>query len=173
LSLPTDRGRLEVHETLVVRGHSHVFACGDCAAVPDVTRPGSITGMTAQHAQRQGKLVARNVVASLVHRDLESYAHHDLGFVVDLGGRQAAANPVNIPLSGLLAKAITRGYHLLSLPGNRVRTGIDWGLDAIMAPPAVQLGLIDAEHISLECTHPGDRGPRAAMSGLPDAVLGG
>ena len=75
LSLPTDRGRLQVHETLVVPGHAHVFACGDCAAVPDVTRPGSVTGMTAQHAQRQGKLVARNVAASLKRQDLEPYKH--------------------------------------------------------------------------------------------------
>ena len=157
LALPTERGRLRVHETLVVRGHSHVFACGDCASVPDVTRPGSVTGMTAQHAQRQGRLVARNVAASLVQQDLEPYKHHDLGFLVDLGGRQAAANPLNVPLSGLAAKAVTRGYHLLSLPGNRSRTGIDWSLNTIMQPRAVQLGLVDATRVPLECTSPGLR----------------
>jgi NADH dehydrogenase len=169
LSLPTDRGRLEVHETLLVRGHAHVFACGDCAAVPDVTRPGSVTGMTAQHAQRQGKLVARNVAASLARRDLEPYKHHDLGFVVDLGGRQAAANPLHVPLSGLAAKTVTRGYHLLSLPGNRSRTGIDWGLNTIMPPRAVQLGLVDAARVRLECTAPGER-PRGPVRGPTDAI---
>jgi NADH dehydrogenase len=132
LSLPTDQGRLQVHETLVVPGHAHVFACGDCAAVPDVTRPGSVTGMTAQHAQRQGKLVARNVAASLNRQDLEPYKHSDLGFLVDLGGRKAAANPLHIPLAGLAAKTVTRGYHLLSLPGNRSRTATDWVLNTIM-----------------------------------------
>ncbi|TDO44820.1 NADH dehydrogenase [Kribbella sp. VKM Ac-2571] len=106
LSLPTDHGRLQVHETLMVRGRTHVFAVGDCAAVPDVTRPGSITGMTAQHAQRQGKLVARNVAASLRREDLQTYKHHDLGFLVDLGGRQAAANPLHVPVSGLAGKAV-------------------------------------------------------------------
>ena len=154
LSLPTDRGRVQVHETLQVRGHAHVFACGDCAAVPDVTRPGQVTGMTAQHAQRQGKLVARNVAASLTEQDLEGYKHHDLGFLVDLGGRQAAANPLNIPLSGFAAKTITRGYHLLSLPGNRTRTASDWTLNTITPPRAVQLGLVDAGRVPLECTRP-------------------
>jgi NADH dehydrogenase len=154
LSLPTDRGRLRVHETLEVLGHAHVFACGDCAAVPDVTRPGSVTGMTAQHAQRQGKLVARNVAASLTRRDLEPYKHHDLGFLVDLGGGKAAANPLHIPLSGLTAKIITRGYHLLSLPGNRTRTSTDWVLNTITPPRAVQLGLVDAGRVPLECTVP-------------------
>jgi NADH dehydrogenase len=157
LSLPTDRGRLQVHETMVVRGHADVFACGDCAAVPDVTRPGSVTGMTAQHAQRQGKLVARNVAASLAQQDLAGYKHHDLGFVVDLGGFQAAANPLHVPLSGLTAKTVTRGYHLLSLPGNRVRTATDWTLNTIMSPQAVQLGLVDAGRVPLECTSPADR----------------
>jgi NADH dehydrogenase len=50
---------------------------GDGAAL-DVTRPGQLTAMTAQQAQRQGKAVARN-------------KHRDLGFVVDLGGWQAVA----------------------------------------------------------------------------------
>ncbi|HEY6747841.1 MAG TPA: FAD-dependent oxidoreductase [Mycobacteriales bacterium] len=166
LSVPTDRGRLQVHETLEVRGHGDVFACGDCAAVPDVTRPGSVTGMTAQHAQRQGKLVARNVAASLALRRLETYEHHDLGFLVDLGGRQAAANPLHIPLSGLTAKAVTRGYHLFSLPGNRTRTAADWTINAIMPPRAVQLGLIDSGRVPLECTEPGSSaGPGSPAGG--------
>jgi NADH:ubiquinone reductase (H+-translocating) len=164
LALPTRAGRLEVHETLVVRGHADVFACGDCAAVPDLTRPGAVTGMTAQHAQRQGTLVARNVAASLARHDLEPYKHHDLGFVVDLGGWQAAANPLNIPLSGPPAKTVTRGYHLLSLPGNRTRTGVDWSLNTIMPPRAVQLGLVDAARVPLECTVPADREPHAGAT---------
>jgi NADH dehydrogenase len=176
LSLPTDRGRVQVHDTLLVRGHAHVFACGDCAAVPDVTRPGSVTGMTAQHAQRQGKLVARNVAASLAHQDLETYKHRDLGFLVDLGGGKAAANPLHVPLAGLTAKALTRGYHLRSLPGNRTRTATDWTLNTIMPPRAVQLGLVDAGQVPLECTSPADRSPRpSSRTGSPDAraVVGG
>jgi NADH dehydrogenase len=176
LSLPTDRGRVQVHDTLLVRGHAHVFACGDCAAVPDVTRPGSVTGMTAQHAQRQGKLVARNVAASLAHRDLDTYKHRDLGFLVDLGGAKAAANPLHVPLAGLTAKAITRSYHLLSLPGNRTRTATDWTLNTILPPRAVQLGLVDAGRVPLECTSAAGRspGPRGS-TGAPDtrAVVDG
>ncbi len=159
LSLPTDHGRLQVHENLLVRGHAHVFACGDCAAVPDVTRPGSVTGMTAQHAERQGRLVARNVAASLTGKDLATYKHHDLGFLVDLGGTKAAANPLHVPLSGFAAKTVTRGYHLLSLPGNRTRTATDWAINTVMPPRAVQLGLVDAGRVPLECTHPAGAAP--------------
>ena len=155
LSLPIEQGRVQVHETLDVRGHQHIFACGDCAAVPDVTRPGSITGMTAQHAQRQGDLVARNVAASLAGKDLEPYKHHDLGFLVDLGGYQAAADPLHIPISGLPAKIVTRAYHLYALPGNRTRTASDWAINTVMPPRAVQLGLVSAERVRLESTGAG------------------
>src|SRR5204863_6666054 len=115
LGLPMQRGRLTVDEYLAVPGHPEVYACGDAAAVPDLTRPGSVTGMTAQHAQRQGKLVANNIAASYGlgggRTRRRPYRHQDLGFVVDLGGLKAAADPLGVRLSGLPAKAVTRGYH--------------------------------------------------------------
>ena len=113
------QGRLVVDEYLAVPGQPDLWACGDVAAVPDLTRPGEITPMTAQHAQRQGKRAAGNIAATFGRGTRRPYKHHDLGFVVDLGGFQAAANPLQVPLSGLPAKTVTRGYHLLSLPGNR------------------------------------------------------
>lgn len=150
--LETVKGRLVVEPTLVVPGHPEVFACGDAAAVPDLTRPGESTAMTAQHAQRQGVLAGRNVAASLGHGKLRRYKHHDLGFVVDLGGSQAAANPLRIPLSGVVAKAVTRGYHLLAMPGNRVRTAVDWLLDATLGRQSVQLGLVRSAAVPLDTT---------------------
>ncbi|MBR7677894.1 NAD(P)/FAD-dependent oxidoreductase, partial [Streptomyces daliensis] len=64
------------------------------------------------------------------------------GFTVDLGGIQAAANPLHIPLSGPLASVVTRGYHLAAMPGNRVRVAADWLLDAVLPRQAAQLGLV-------------------------------
>ncbi|MFF5231390.1 NAD(P)/FAD-dependent oxidoreductase [Dactylosporangium sp. NPDC000521] len=139
LELRTEQGRLVVDEHLTVPGFPDVFACGDAAAVPDLTRPGSLTPMTAQHAVRQGALAAHNVVASFGIGRRRRYKHHDLGFLVDLGGPDAAANPLRVPLSGLPAKAVTRAYHLLSLPGNRARVAADWLLASHR--PAVGLGL--------------------------------
>jgi NADH dehydrogenase len=161
--LPTLKGRLLVDPTLVVPGHPEVFACGDAAAVPDLTRPGEVTAMTAQHASRQGKLAGRNVAASLGYRRMRRYKHHDLGFVVDLGGMQAAANPLRIPLSGLPAKAVTRGYHLISMPGNRLRTAIDWILDAAAGRQTVQLGLVRSAAVPLDTERPRPAEQRARM----------
>ncbi len=154
LGLPTRKGRLVVDEYLTVPGHPEIFACGDAAAVPDLTRPGQTTPMTAQHAVRQGKLAARNVAASYGHGRRRPYRHHDLGFVVDLGGTQAAANPFGLPLSGLAAKAVTRGYHLFAVPANRARIAVDWMLDPLLGRQTVQLGLIRSSAVPLDTASP-------------------
>ncbi|WP_432092696.1 NAD(P)/FAD-dependent oxidoreductase [Streptomyces sp. bgisy100] len=154
LGLPTEKGRLVVDEYLTVPGRPEVFACGDAAAVPDLTRPGDITPMTAQHAERQGRRAAHNIAASFGRGERRPYEHRDLGFVVDLGGFQAAANPLGLRLAGPLAKAVTRGYHLLAMPGNRLRVGADWLLDAALPRQAVQLGLVRSDAVPLENTAP-------------------
>ncbi|HET6857395.1 MAG TPA: NAD(P)/FAD-dependent oxidoreductase [Streptomyces sp.] len=154
VGLPVERGRLLVTPQLTVPGHPEVFACGDAAAVPDLTRPGEYTPMTAQHAARQGKTVADNVAASLGRGKQRSYKHNDLGFVVDLGGVKAAANPLGIPLSGIAAGAVTRGYHLAAMPGNRVRVAADWLLDAVLPRQSVQLGLVRSWSVPLDTSSP-------------------
>ncbi|MGY6653916.1 NAD(P)/FAD-dependent oxidoreductase [Amycolatopsis roodepoortensis] len=154
LGLKTAKGRLVVTAQLNVPGRRDVYACGDAAAVPDLTRPGEYTPMTAQHAERQGKLAGRNVAASLGHGSHGTYRHHDLGFVVDLGARRAAANPLHIPLSGFAAKAVTRGYHLLAMPGNRLRTATDWALEAVTKRQTVQLGLVRSGSVPLDTDSP-------------------
>jgi NADH:ubiquinone reductase (H+-translocating) len=154
IGLSVEEGRLVVDEFLTVPGHPEIFAGGDVAAVPDLTRPGRITAMTAQHATRQGKQAARNVAASLRHGERGAYRHNDLGFVVDLGGTQAAANPLHVHLAGLPAKAVTRGYHLLSMPGNRIRTATEWVLDAVLSRDETELGLVRSAAVPLDSTAP-------------------
>jgi NADH dehydrogenase len=154
LDVKTDRGRLVVDEFMSVPGAPDNYACGDCAAVPDLTRPGQVCGMTAQHAQRQGRQAARNVAASLGKGIAKPYKHHNEGFLVDLGGTAAAANPLNIPLSGPAANAVTRGYHLSAMPGNRIRVLGDWTLNTLTPPEATSFGVISAESVPLDVDNP-------------------
>ena len=154
LDLKTDRGRLVVDEFMSVPGAPDNYACGDCAAVPDVTRPGQVCGMTAQHAVRQGRQVARNVAASLGTGTAKRYEHHDEGFLVDLGGAAAAANPLNVPLSGPAANAVTRGYHLSSMSGNRMRVLTDWALNAVTRPEGISFEVVSAASVPLDPEHP-------------------
>ncbi len=59
-----------------------------------------------------------------------------------------------MPLSGPLAGAVTRGYHLAAMPGNRVRVAADWLLDAVLPRQAVQLGLVRSWSVPLDTASP-------------------
>lgn len=147
LGLPTEKGRLKVDADLQVPGHPHVFAAGDAAAVPDLTQPGAITPPTAQHATRQGKVLARNVAASLGYGAKKLYKHRNMGLVVDLGPGYAVANPLGVQLSGLPAKAVTRAYHLYAIPRfvNRWAVSLAYLTDVFFARSVVSIGLSSAE----------------------------
>jgi NADH dehydrogenase len=73
---------------------------------------------------------------------------------VDLGGLAAAANPLNIPLSGPPANAVTRGYHLTAMAGNRIRVLADWALNVITPPEVTSFGLISSESVPLDVDKP-------------------
>ena len=156
LGLAVSRGRLVVDEHLRLR--EGVWAAGDSAAARD---PFSATGSdyppTAQHAQRQGLVIGRNVAASLGVGRARRYRHRDLGLVADLGGVAAVARPMGVPLTGLPAKLVTKAYHLYALPaaGNRLRVAADWALNLVSRPIAAQLGLVGPAAARLAAEHEG------------------
>jgi len=150
VGLAVEHGRLIVDDALQARDHPHVFALGDAAAVPDLARPGQITAQTAQHAQRQGVMAARNVAASLENRETQAYKHRDLGFAVDLTGRNAIATPLGIRVSGFIAKLAGRAYHLLALPSGRLRVLSDWVNALITGPQIIHLGLVDERSATIQ-----------------------
>lgn len=150
LGLPMERGRLVVEPDLRVPGHPDVFAGGDAAAVPDLTKPGSITPPTAQHATRQGAALARNVAASLGIGTATPYEHRDMGLVVDLGPGFAVANPLGIHLSGRLAKLVTRAYHTYAVPRgvNRWAITLTYLTNTVTPRPLSLLGLVSGDEAS-------------------------
>jgi NADH dehydrogenase len=154
LGLPTEKGRLKVGTNLQVPNHPDVFSAGDAAAVPDVTQPGKITPPTAQHAIRQGKVLAHNVAASLGYGKPKNYKHRNMGLVVDLGPRYAVANPLNIQLSGLPAKAVTRAYHLYAMPRfvNRWAVALAYLTDVFFDRSVVSMGLASEEDAQFQAS---------------------
>jgi NADH:ubiquinone reductase (H+-translocating) len=143
LGAETVHGRLAVTGDMTLPGFDGVFAVGDAAAVPDLTKDdGAICPPTAQHAQRQGRAVAANVMATLRGQPLRPYEHKDLGLVVDLGGKDAVSRPLGLQLTGLPAQAVARGYHLLALRTNvaKIRTLTNWLLNATAGDDYVRTG---------------------------------
>ena len=95
-SLPCakERGRLLVNEFLRVPDWPNVWAVGDCAFVPDIRNPGKSHPPTAQHAIREGKVVAHNIAAALSGRPLKIIFIHDhrvAGFDRSPDGRGAGS----------------------------------------------------------------------------------
>jgi NADH:ubiquinone reductase (H+-translocating) len=143
LGLPLDDGgRIVTDETCKVPGISGVWAIGDAAAVPDPARPGFPCPPTAQHAMRQGKLVARNVAAALAGRPPRPFTYKTLGVFVDMGRYQAVAETAGIRWRGRPAWFLARTYHLSQMPGTkrRLRITIDWTVDLLFGRDASELG---------------------------------
>lgn len=143
LGAETVRGRLAVTPEMVLPGADGVFALGDAAAVPDLAKgDGAVCPPTAQHAMRQGRVVAENVLASLRGSTLQPYVHKDLGLVVDLGGRDAVSKPLGVELQGLPAQAVARGYHWSALRTNVAKTRVmtNWLLNAVAGDDFVRTG---------------------------------
>ncbi len=139
----TVRGRLAVTPEMRLPGFDGVFALGDAAAVPDLTKGGgAVCPPTAQHASRQGRTLADNLIATLRRRPLKPYSHRDLGLVVDLGGKDAVSKPVGIELHGVPAQAVARGYHWSALRTNvaKARVMTNWMLNAVAGDDFVRTG---------------------------------
>ena len=156
--LPIDaRGRVTALPTLqVARDGAPVegaWAAGDCAAVPDLTSedPEATCAPTAQHAVRQAKLLADNLVAVLAAGDengvpLKSYAHENLGTVASLGIGKGVARIMGQNLRGFTAWTAHRGYHVYAMPtlNRKVRIMMDWFAAVIFRRDLASFGSVAA-----------------------------
>lgn len=134
-SLPCakERGRLLVNEFLRVPGWPNVWAVGDCAFVPDTRNPGKSHPPTAQHAIREGKVVAENIAAALLGRHLRSFSFTTIGLLASIGRRMGVARILGFNFSGFFAWWMWRTIYLSKLPGldKKIRVAFDWTLDLL------------------------------------------
>jgi NADH dehydrogenase len=144
LGLPLDSGgRIEVDETMRVRGHDNVWAIGDAAAVPDPAAKGQRPcPPTAQHALRQGRLVGENVAAALGNGRVKPFRYKTLGVFVDMGRHKAVATMLGLKLRGFPAWWAARTYHLGAIPGTgrRLRLIVDWTVGIFFGRASAELG---------------------------------
>ncbi|MFD5571093.1 NAD(P)/FAD-dependent oxidoreductase [Streptomyces cadmiisoli] len=147
--LPVDqRGLLVVRPDLRVGTDSEpvkdVWAAGDDAAVPDLAVPGAYTVPNAQHAVRQGKRLAKNIVADLRGGRTRNYRHSSLGVVATLGLGRGIFQYKRIVIKGLPAWLMHRGYHVLAVPTweRKVRVLAVWLTAAVYGRDLVSLASV-------------------------------
>ena len=144
LSVPLDdRGRVPTDQMMRVEGLESVWAIGDCAAVPDGT--GGISPMTAQHAIRQGKTVARNVAAELGIGSPRPFTYEQIGSFVNLGRHKAVGKlGRRWKFRGFPAWWLARSYHLSQIPGvvRKIRAVLDWTVGLPFRRDTAEVGSI-------------------------------
>ncbi|WP_150308199.1 NAD(P)/FAD-dependent oxidoreductase [Planctomonas psychrotolerans] len=172
-----ERGRLRVRPDLRVEGDEGIvpgaWGAGDVSAVPDLTGKG-VGGFcvpNAQHAVRQGKLMAKNVVASLRGEGLEDYKHDNLGAVAGLGIGVGVFQSGKIAIKGLPAWVMHRGYHGLAIPTveRKVRVFLGWVNNFVLGRDIVSLEARERPRLAFETFA---SRPRPA-AGSPEAPAGG
>jgi len=142
LGLPLDeRGRVPVDATLRVAGIEHVWALGDCAAVPNEATPGQLDPATCQHALRQARRLAHNLQGRP-----RPYRYRTRGQMATLGRRHGIAVLGRVPVAGLPGWFVARGYHLVQLPlrARRVRVLADWLTAALFRRDVAELTVAGA-----------------------------
>jgi NADH dehydrogenase len=143
--LPLDeRGRVRCLPTLQVDGAPDAWAAGDLAAVPDLTAgaPGATTAPNAQHAVRQAKRLADNIVAVLDGGEPAPYRHKYAGSVASLGLHKGVAQVYGVKLKGWPAWFMHRTYHVSRVPtfNRKARVVADWTLASVFRREVIALG---------------------------------
>jgi NADH dehydrogenase len=143
--LPLDeKGRVRGTEFLTVKGVPDAWAAGDSAAIPDVTRPGTFCGPSAQHAVRQAKHLGDNIARVLRGGKPTEYRHSYAGSVASLGLHKGVAQIYGIKLRGIVAWFMHRTYHVSRVPtfNRKVRVIADWTLALFFRREIVSLGAL-------------------------------
>ena len=145
-----ENGRLKCKANLTVEGVRDVFAAGDGAAVPDLSKddPAALCGPSAQHAVRQAKVLGDNLVRAVNGQALHDYRHAYAGSVASLGLYRGVAEIYGIKLRGIVAWFMHRSYHVSRVPtlNRKVRVLADWTAALFFPREVVSLGQLQAPH---------------------------
>ncbi len=135
------RGHIIVDGTMRCQERPEVWAIGDCALIP--APDGKPYPNLAQHALREAKVLARNILA--VHNCLppKPFVFRTLGMMGSLGHCRAFGQMLGVRVRGVIAWFVRRTYYLLQMPGwgRRLRILIDWTFALLLPPDVVKISL--------------------------------
>jgi NADH dehydrogenase len=128
-----------VDSTLKVEGRENVWSLGDCTRVPNAATPGQFDPPTCQHALRQARRLAKNIVA-----EPKPYRYRMLGQVATLGRHKGIADVLGLRFRGFIGWFITRTYHLYQLPlvRRKLRVVTDWTVGLFFRRDIAELSML-------------------------------
>ena len=136
-----ERGRIEVDGAMRSRSHPQVWALGDCASIPEPS--GRPYPALAQHAVREARQLARNVVAVIGGHAPAPLVYRSLGIMAALGHSRAVARVLGLRLTGFPAWWLRRTYYLFQMPrwDRRFRIVLDWTIALFFRPDITKVDL--------------------------------
>lgn len=153
-----ERGRLRVQADLRVVDDNGVvddaWGAGDACAVPDLVEGQGVGGFTvpnAQHAVRQGKLMAKNLVAVIRGEEPRKYVHRNQGAVAGIGLYEGVYQGP-FAVKGLIAWFMHRGYHGFAMPmwERKIRVFGEWIINFLTRRDTVGIPARDTPRAAFE-----------------------
>ena len=140
-SIATERGRVITQPDMSVKGQPGVWAMGDCALVPNA-KDGNFSPPTAQFADRQAKVLAKNIVAALAGKPTAEFNYKPQGMLASIGHNKAVAEIFGMRFTGLIGFMLWRGVYLLKVPtfSRKVRLFLEWNWAMFFPPDIAHLG---------------------------------
>jgi NADH dehydrogenase len=174
-ALPVDkdpRGHIKVDQTMRCPSRPEVWALGDCASIP--APDGKPYPNLAQHALREAKVLARNIVGVLKGQPPQPFIHDNLGMMGSLGHCKGFGQLIKVRVRGVLAWFVRRSYYLLQMPGwsRRLRIMVDWTFALIFRPDVVKISLdTEAEILLMEAAGESPENPNTNTIGSKQIQL--
>jgi len=139
--LPLERGKIITQADMSVENVDGVWALGDCAMVPNKL-DGKLCPATAQFADRQAKVLAKNIVAKLAGKPTQAFSYKPLGMLASIGHNKAVAEIFGIRISGLIGFMMWRGIYLMKVPtlARKVRLFLEWNWTMLFPPDIAHMG---------------------------------
>ena len=142
----TDKGKVIVNDYLEVSDFPGVFAIGDCALHldPETQRP---LPPTAQIAEAQAKIAAKNLIAIIKNSKKEKFVYHSKGQMAIIGKRSGIATFLGMNISGFWAWLIWRNVYLSKITtfDKKTRVFLDWTIDLFFDRDISRLKLMKRE----------------------------
>jgi NADH:ubiquinone reductase (H+-translocating) len=127
-------GRIIANNHLEILGFKDAFAIGDCASIKD-PRTGNPYPPTAQHALRQARVVANNLISLINGRSAAGvekvFDYKTKGMMALIGKRNGVGILFGHKVHGFTAWWLWRSYYLGNLPTveKKLRVIVDWFID--------------------------------------------
>lgn len=164
-TLPCEKlgGKICTDEFMQVRGFEDVWALGDCASIPDLKTEKPFPP-TAQHAIRQGKILAYNLKTKFRGGEPKPFVFNTIGQLAALGRRTGVAQILGVNFSGFIAWWLWRTIYLLKLPRfeKKVRVALDWTLDLLFTKDLVKFLTVRASSVSAKEQESNSPAPKRA-----------